>query len=256
MIYHQAMVKKSLLDAAENVGRFSLFVNRSYRSFFPFPPFPHMFKDLYEISVRSMPIIILVSAFMGIIMSYQLIYELRTFGAEMYVGGIVAVAVCRELGPVFAAMILAGRISSGIAAELGTMRISEQIDALEVMSVNPLNYLVAPRLLAGLVMIPMLTVFADAVAIAGSFLVAGNILHIHILKYIDNIRFYLDSVDILSGLIKSMVFSQIIVVVGSYFGFFTKGGAEGVGKATTNAVVVASILILVADYFLTALFFG
>ncbi len=250
------MVKKRLLAAAENVGRFSLFVDRSYRSFFPFPPFAHMFKDLYEISVRSMPIIILVSAFMGIIMSYQLIYELRTFGAEMYVGGIVAVAVCRELGPVFAAMILAGRISSGIAAELGTMRISEQIDALEVMSVNPLNYLVAPRLLAGLVMIPMLTVFADAIAIAGSFLVAGKILHIHILKYIDNIRFYLDSVDILSGLLKSMVFSQIIVVVGSYFGYFTQGGAEGVGKATTNAVVVASILILVADYFLTALFFG
>ncbi|HPE20430.1 MAG TPA: ABC transporter permease [Candidatus Mcinerneyibacteriales bacterium] len=250
------MIKKSLLGAAENVGRFSLFVDRSYRSFFPFPPFSHMFKDLYEISVRSLPIIILVSAFMGIIMSYQLIYELRTFGAEMYVGGIVAVAVCRELGPVFAAMILAGRLSSGIAAEVGTMRISEQIDALEVMSVNPLNYLVAPRLLAALVMIPMLTVFADAIAIAGSYLVAGKILHIHILKYIDNIRFYLDSLDILSGLIKSMAFSQIIVVVGSYFGYFTQGGAEGVGKATTNAVVVASILILVADYFLTALFFG
>ena len=121
-----------------------------------------------------MPIIALVSAFMGIIMSYQLIYELRTFGAEMYVGGIVAVAVCRELGPVFAAMILAGRLSSGIAAELGTMRISEQIDALEIMSVKPHNYLVAPRLIAALFMIPMLTVFADAIAIAASYLVAGS----------------------------------------------------------------------------------
>ena len=256
MIYYQAMQVTKITEFIQNVGRFTLFTGRSYRAFLPIPPFSHMFKDFYEISVRSMPIIALVAAFMGIIMSYQLIYELRTFGAEMYVGGIVAVAVCRELGPVFAAMILAGRLSSGIAAELGTMRISEQIDALEIMSVNPYNYLVVPRLVAALFMIPMLTVFADAIAIGASYLVAGNILNIHILKYMDNIRFYLDSMDILSGLLKSVVFSQIIVIIGSYFGYYTRGGAEGVGKSTTNAVVTASILILVADYFLTALFFG
>ncbi len=245
-----------LSEILNNTGRFAIFVNDSYRHIAPIPRFTHIFKDLYEISVRSLPIIMLMAAFMGIIMSYQLIFELRTFGAEVYVGGIVAVAVCRELGPVFAALILCGRLSSGIAAEIGTMRISEQIDALELMSVDPYNYLVAPRIIAALFMIPLLTVFADFTAIIFSFLITGRLLHINLLKFVANVRLYLDAIDIWSGLVKSMVFSQIIVVVGSYFGYYTTGGAEGVGRATTNAVVYASIIVLVADYFLTALFFG
>ncbi len=239
-----------------NTGRFTLFTAKSYRSIFPLPRFSHIFKSLYELSVRSFPIIALMSAFLGLIMSYQLIYELRTFGAESYVGGIVAVSVCRELGPVFTALLLSGRISSGIAAEIGTMRISEQIDALELMSVDSYNYLVGPRIVAGLFMIPLLTVFADFVSILSSYLITGRLLHMNMMKYIANIRFYLDTIDIASGLVKSIFFSQIIVLTGSYFGYFSSGGAEGVGKSTTNAVVYASVMVLVAYYFCTAIFFG
>lgn len=250
------MKRSKIFEYMENVGIFAFFIIDSYRSVKPFPPFRHIFKDFYEMSVKSLPIIILTASFMGIIMSYQLIHELRSFGAETYVGGIVGIAITRELGPVFAALILAGRLSSGIAAEIGSMRISEQIDALEMMSVNPKNYLVAPRFMAAALMIPLLTVITDVVAILGAYLVAGKVLHMSYMKYMDNVAVYVQSIDILSGLFKSLVFSQIITLVGAYFGFFTRGGAEGVGKSTTNAVVYASILILLADYFLTAMFFG
>ncbi len=249
------MKRTKLYEYLENVGVFFFFIIDSYKSVKPFPPFKHIFKDFYEMSIKSLPIIILTASFMGIIMSYQLIQELRSFGAETYVGGIVGIAILRELGPVFAALILAGRLSSGIAAEIGSMRISEQIDALEMMAVNPQNYLVAPRFIAAGLMIPLLTVITDVIAIAGAYLVAAKILHIPLMKYIDNVSYYVESIDVISGLFKSFVFSQIIALVGAYFGFFTKGGAEGVGKSTTNAVVYASILILLADYFLTSLFF-
>lgn len=249
------MKRTRLYEYFENVGVFVFFVIESYKSLKPAPPFKHVFKDLYEMSVKSLPIILLTASFMGIIMSYQLIHELRSFGAETYVGGIVGIAITRELGPVFAALILAGRISSGIAAEIGSMRISEQIDALEMMAVNPKNYLIAPRLMAAALMIPMLTVVTDVVAILGGYLVAGRVIHVSFMKFVDNVAYYVQAIDIFSGLFKSLVFSQIIALVGAYFGFYTTGGAEGVGKNTTNAVVYASILILLADYFLTSFFF-
>ncbi|TYB30997.1 MAG: ABC transporter permease [Candidatus Mcinerneyibacterium aminivorans] len=239
-----------------NIGNFAIFARKAYKSVFPWPKFKNIFKDLYEMSIKSFPIVALTSSFMGLIMTYQLIYELRKYGLEVNVGGIVGVAVTRELGPVFAALILAGRLSSAIAAEIGSMKISEQIDALKLMSVDPLNYLVAPRLIAAILMVPLLTVFADAIAIFSGFLVSYNILDMSLLRYIDKIQFHVVTMDILSGLIKSLFFSQVIVMVGAFFGYTTEGGAEGVGKSTTNAVVYASVLILLVDYFLTALFFG
>ncbi len=250
------MKNSKIFTFINKIGQFSLFVKKAYKSIIPVPRFKNVFKDLYEMSIKSFPIIALTSAFMGLIMSYQLIYELRTFGAENYVGGIVGIAVTRELGPVFAALILSGRLSSAIAAEIGSMRISEQIDALKLMSVDPLNYLVAPRIIAAIFMIPLMTVFADFIAIGSGYLVSWKVLDMGLLRYINKVRFYVESMDILSGLVKSLFFSQVIVVVGAYFGYYTRGGAEGVGKSTTNAVVTASILILLVDYFLTALFFG
>ena len=177
------------------------------------------------------------------------------FGAETLVGSTVALALTRELGPVLTSLMVTGRAGSAMAAELGTMRVTEQIDALYVMAVNPIQYLVLPRLIAAVFMLPVLTVVGDFVGIVGGYVVGVRILDINEGIFIAKILEYMEFSDISMGLIKSSVFGLILSLIGCYKGFYTSGGAEGVGRATTEAVVTASVLILAADYILTAIMF-
>ena len=207
------------------------------------------------VGVNSIPIVSLISLFIGIVLALQGAYQLQKFGASYYVTALVGVSVTRELGPLITAIVIAGRSGSAFAAELGTMKVSEEIDALEAMGLNSVRYLVVPKYLAMLVMLPCLTLISDLAGILG-----GGIFEV--LQLDQTIRMFLaatrDSLamhDISTGLVKSLVFGLIIAKVGCYEGFSVEGGAEGVGKATTSAVVVSIFLIIFADVIFTAIFY-
>ena len=205
--------------------------------------------------VRSLPIVSITALFTGMVLAFQTAYQINRFGAEIYVGGIVAMSMFRELGPVLTALVVAGRVGAGITAELGSMRVTEQIDALESMGVDPYNYLVAPRLVAAVLMMPVLTVYADFIGYFGGFLVGVFKVGLDARQFIDRTIQIVEPGDILSGLSKTFVFGAIIAIVGCHMGFKSRGGAQGVGQATTLSVVVASILILIADYFMTSILY-
>ncbi|MDD2389567.1 MAG: ABC transporter permease [Desulfobacterales bacterium] len=212
-------------------------------------------KQMEFVGVNSLSIVMITGAFSGMVFALQSYYGFRMFGGEGLVGVTVALAMTRELGPVFTALMVTGRAGSAMAAELGTMRVTEQIDALYTMSVNPVQYLVLPRILAGTLMLPVLTIICDFIGIAGAYFVGISLLKINSGIFMSRIYELVEMEDILNGLIKSAVFGLILSLVGCYKGFYTKGGAEGVGKSTTESVVYASVAILISDYFLTAVMF-
>ncbi|MFZ2800702.1 MAG: ABC transporter permease, partial [Syntrophorhabdus sp.] len=191
----------------------------------------------------------------GMVLALQSYYGFRKFGSEGLVGATVALSMTRELGPVLTSLMVTGRAGSAMAAELGTMRVTEQIDALTVMALNPIKYLVTPRIIASFLMLPLLTVIADFVGIIGGYLVGVKLLGINEGAYIDKTITFLELNDIYNGLVKAAVFGIILSVVSCYKGFYTKGGAEGVGRSTTAAVVISSVTILVTDYILTSFMF-
>jgi len=178
------------------------------------------------------------------------------FQAEGAIATVVVLSVTRELGPVLAGLMVAGRIGAAMAAEIGTMRVTEQIDALSTLSTNPFKYLVAPRLIAGTTMLPLLVLVADIIGVFGGFLVSVYRLDFNPSSYITRTWEFLEPVDVISGLVKAAVFGFVISLMGCYFGYKSRGGAQGVGQATTNAVVAASILILVFNYLITGIFFS
>jgi phospholipid/cholesterol/gamma-HCH transport system permease protein len=206
------------------------------------------------VGVDSLMVVILTGLFTGGVFTLQIIYGFRMFSAESMVGPTVAMAMTRELGPVLTALMVTGRVGSAMAAELGAMKVTEQIDALTVMAADPVKFLISPRIIAGIVMLPILTTISDAVGVVGGYFVA-------MAKGLDpgqfagRIQDMLVMDDIFVGLIKSGVFGFILTSVGCYAGFFCKGGAEGVGKATTGAVVVSYVAILVGDFVMTAYMF-
>jgi phospholipid/cholesterol/gamma-HCH transport system permease protein len=208
-----------------------------------------------EVGVRSIPVVLITAVSTGMVLALQSHTGFKRFNAESLVGTVVALSMTRELGPVLTALIVAGRAGAAMAAELGTMRVTEQIDALSTMAANPIKYLVVPRLLAGMLMLPILTIFSDAVGIAGGYFVAVQVLNVNPVIYLRRTTDFLEYDDIYGGLLKAFVFGMIIATVSCYKGFNTQGGAEGVGKATTGAVVLSSMLILISDYFLTAMLF-
>jgi len=169
---------------------------------------------------------------------------------------VVVLSICRELGPVMAGLMVAGRIGAAMAAELGTMRVTEQIDALVTLSTNPFKYLIAPRLIAGILMLPLLVATADVIGVLGGYLVSVYKLGFNAGNYLQNSVDFVEFLDVFSGLVKAAVFGFIVALMGCYHGFHSRGGAQGVGKATTNAVVSASILILISNYIVTELFFS
>ncbi len=203
----------------------------------------------------SFPIVSLVSLFIGIIFALQTAYFMQRLGSEIYIASLVALSLVRELGPVITALVVAGRVGASITAELGTMQVTEQIDALETLATNPIKYLVVPRFLALSIMLPLLTIYADMIGIFGSYMICVFKLGISPSMYLQVTYDALAYKDLFSGLFKTVVFGMIIAIVSCYEAFNVEGGAEGVGKATTRSVVTTFILIIAADAFFTALFY-
>jgi phospholipid/cholesterol/gamma-HCH transport system permease protein len=213
------------------------------------------FRQMEEIGVRSIPVVVITAAFTGMVLALQSFTGFKRFHAETLVGTVVALSVTRELGPVLTGLMVSGRVGSAMAAELGTMRVTEQIDALYTLATNPIKYLIVPRFLASLIMVPILVIFADVIGIMGGYFVSVEILGTNPTIYIRRTWDYLELNDIYSGLLKACVFGMIMATISCYQGFYTEGGAEGVGKATTKAVVLSCLLILISNYFITALLF-
>lgn len=220
------------------------------------PPFDirNLLKQIEEVGIKSVPVVLITGAFTGMVLALQSYTGFKRFNAEAFVGTVVALSMTRELGPVLSGLMVSGRVGSAMAAELGTMQVTEQIDALYTLATNPIKYLIVPRFLATLIIMPVLTVFSDVVGILGGYLISVNLLGSNPTTYVRRTFDYMDLEDIYIGLFKALIFGMIISIIGCYQGFNTQGGAEGVGKATTKAVVLASLLILIANYFITALF--
>ena len=213
----------------------------------------NVIRFMYETGVQSLPIVVLISVLVGVILVLQTAYQLQRYGQVHLVAGLVAVSVTRELGPLLTAILISGRVGAAFTAELGTMMVAEEILALEVMAINPIGFLVAPRFIALLVMLPCLTILADATGLLGGFVIGVSLFPITPASYIDTTLTWLFFQDILSGLIKSVVFAVIICMVGCYRALVVEGGPEGVGHATMGSVVTSIVLIIVADSIFTAL---
>lgn len=214
-----------------------------------------LFRQVVLMGVDSVPIICLVGASVGTVLALQAAYQLRQFGAVMYTGSLVSVSMARELGPLVAAIVIAGRVGARIAAELGTMKVQEEVDALTTMALNPIRFLVLPRCLALFLVLPCLTIIADAIGMLGGFLIGTLSLGIDSYLYLEKNFDALVLKDIYTGLAKSAAFALLIGLVSSYQGLAVEGGAEGVGRATTQAVVVSIVLIIVTDSLFTAIFY-
>jgi len=212
-------------------------------------------EQMNQIGVMSLPLVFLTALFTGMVLSLQSAYQLRLFAAEQFTSDLVALSMTRELGPVLTAMVVAGRVGASIAAEIGTMKVTEQIDALRALATDPIRYLVVPRLVAGFFMLFFLTMYADCIGMLGGYFVSVFKLGISSHQYIKRSIEILMIKDIMTGLAKAFIFGAVISIVGCYFGFKTEGGAEGVGRSTTLAVVTALILIIALDCFFTAVFY-
>ncbi len=212
-------------------------------------------KQLVNVGYLSLPVIGLTAIFSGMVLALQSYTGFSRFNAENAIATVVVLSMTRELGPVLAGLMVAGRVGAAMAAELGTMRVTEQIDALTTLSTPPMRYLVAPRVLAALVSLPFLVLIADIIGVMGGYIVGTYQLGFNAGNYMNQTLSFLEARDVISGLIKAAVFGFVIALMGCYHGYTSKGGAAGVGQATTNAVVSASILILLFNYALTTLLF-
>ena len=223
----------------------------------PVPPLrrKQIVEQMSKIGVDSLPIVSLISLFTGMVLALQSAYQMQKISAEIYIASLVALSMTRELGPVLTALIVAGRIGASITAEIGTMKVTEQIDALETLATNPVKYLVVPRFLALVIMIPLLTLYADVIGGLGGYLIGVYKLDISHSMYMKMSWQALKYKDVYTGLIKSVFFAVIICIVSCYEGMKAEGGAEGVGRATTSSVVMSFILIIASDCFFTALFY-
>jgi phospholipid/cholesterol/gamma-HCH transport system permease protein len=221
------------------------------------PPFKkeRILEQCKRVGVDSLFIVSLVAFFMGVILALQTSYQLQRLGSEMYIASLVALSLVRELGPVITSLVVAGRIGAAIAAEIGSMQVTEQIDALETFATSPIKYLVVPRFLGLALMLPILTLYADLIGIFGGYLICVHKLGISSSLYLDITFEAIFFKDLFTGLVKTVFFGVIIAIISCYEGFNVEGGAEGVGKATTRAVVETFIAILAADCFITAVFY-
>jgi phospholipid/cholesterol/gamma-HCH transport system permease protein len=242
------------LRLAEEFGDFALLSQKALAALArPRFPFRELLFQFESLAVRSAPLVIITSVFTGMVLALQTAYSLTRFGAKPYVGSIVGLAIVRELGPVLAALMLGGRAGAGIAAELGSMQVTEQVDAIRAMGADPIQKLVLPRVAATTLGLPLLTIFAITLGIAGGMLVAEAQFGIASSFYLQTVTSVVGVSDFASGVAKTFVFGWAIGMIGCHVGLATEGGTVGVGRATTRAVVVASIAVLVADFFLTKL---
>ncbi|HTJ64764.1 MAG TPA: ABC transporter permease [Alphaproteobacteria bacterium] len=255
MIDFLSLIGERVLGLFSIAGRLSLFAAQALSHCFR-PPiyFRNVIRQFMTIGYNSLPVVGLTAFFTGAVLALQASIGFSKLTAPTAIPMLVVVSVTRELGPVLASLMVAGRAGAAIAAELGTMRVTEQIDALETLATNPIKYLIVPRVLAGVLMMPLLVLIADVIGVMGGFIVSSAILEMNEAAYIKTTMANLTTFDVVSGLIKAAVFGLIIAILGCFNGYNSRGGAQGVGAATTNAVVYASVLILFFDYFLTELF--
>ena len=248
---------KPLVAFVMNLGYFSQFVAKSvYNCFMPPYYLKLFFAQFMSIGFYSLPVVGLTTLFAGMVIAIQTYSGISEYGAESVVASVVLISVTRELAPVLSALMVAGRIGAAMAAEIGTMRVTEQIDALVTLSANPFRYLIAPRVWAAVIVMPLLVLFGDIIGIFGGYLVGVYKLDFNPANYINNTMNNLTSVAIVMGVVKAAIFGFIIAIMGCYHGYRSKGGAQGVGEATTNSVVTSSILILIFNYLITEMFFS
>jgi phospholipid/cholesterol/gamma-HCH transport system permease protein len=252
-----AAIGRVFIAFLAQIGRVSAFTALALSHTVRPPFYPRLLlRQMVEIGYYSLPVVGLTAIFTGMVLALQSYSGFARFSAEGAVATVVVLSVTRELAPVLAGLMVAGRIGASMAAEIGTMRVTEQIDALTTLSTNPFKYLVAPRLLAGTLMMPLLVLIADIIGVFGGYIVGVYKLGFNSATYISRTWEYLEPLDVISGLTKAAVFGFMITLLGCYNGYYSKGGAQGVGAATTNAVVSSAIMILVFNYLITALFFG
>ena len=251
-----AAIGRAALGACAQAGAVAIFAGSGLSHLVRPPFYGRMFARAFvEFAYFSLPVVALTAIFSGMVIALQSFTGFSRFNAESAVANIVVLSVVRELGPVLAGLMVAGRVGAAMAAELGTMRVTDQIDALGTLSTNPMKYLVAPRLLAGVLALPLLVVVADVLGVMGGYIVAVLKLGLEPAAYLQSTFNFTTVQDVVSGLAKAAVFGFLIALMGCYHGYRSRGGAQGVGAATTAAVVTASILILAGDYVLSELFF-
>ena len=237
------------------LGKFTVFHLDVLKLFFTRPfRFKEIMLQVEFIGVNSFLVIFLTAFFTGMVEAIQLYNGFHKFGIENFMGYTIFISVCKELGPVFATLMVISRAVSAMAAELGTMKVTEQIDALDVMAINSRQYLIVPRMIAMIISLPILILMFDTIANIGAYLVSVNVLDVNATAYLDTIKQLVQFKDFTQGIIKGVVFAYLIAAIGTYVGYHTRGGAKGVGKSTTLAVVLASITIFIADYLLSAIF--
>ncbi len=250
-----ASIGKAVLDFLSETGKLSIFCFSAFINLFRRPLYiKAIMAQMIEIGYYSLPVVGLTAIFTGAVLALQSYDGFSRMGAESAIATVVVLSITRELGPVLAGLMVAGRIGASIAAEIGTMRITEQVDALVTLSTNPIKYLVTPRVIAAIIMLPCLVVVADIIGVMGGYLISIYHLGFSSDVYLEDTFKYLEQRDVVSGLVKSSVFGFIIAIIGCYNGYYSDKGAQGVGSATTNAVVVSSILILLSNYLLTSIF--
>jgi len=250
-------IGRTFLAFLEATGRLTLFTALSLSHCLRPPFYPRLvLRQMIEIGYYSLPVVGLTAIFTGMVLALQSYTGFARFSAESAIPNVVVVSITRELGPVLAGLMVAGRVGASMAAEIGTMRVTEQIDALDTLATNPFKYLIAPRLIAGLTMLPILVLIADIIGVFGGYVVSTQKLGFNPTSYLQNTWDFIEAQDVISGLVKAGVFGFLVTLMGCYHGYNSRGGAQGVGTATTNAVVSASILILSFNYFITELFFA
>ena len=252
-----ASIGRTTISFFNTIGRISLFFGRALYHCFTPPFYGRLLgRQLIEIGYYSLPVVGLTAIFTGMVLALQSYTGFVRFNAEGAVASVVVLSITRELAPVLAGLMVSGRIGAAMAAEIGTMSVTEQIDALTTLSTNPFKYLVAPRLIAGVLMLPLLVLVADIIGVFGGYLVSVYKLGFNPTVYLERTWDILEPLDVVSGIVKAAVFGFLISLMGCYHGYHSRGGAKGVGAATTNAVVSASVLILAFNYIITELFFA
>jgi phospholipid/cholesterol/gamma-HCH transport system permease protein len=244
-----------VVDGVGEVGRVTLMYRDVAKSLGRLPHARLVLEQMDRIGVGSLGLVVVISLFTGAVAAVQAAYQFSSVVPMRFLGSVILRSVIIELGPVLTALVVGGRVGAAIAAELGSMKVTEQIDAMRAMGVNPIRFLVVPRVIAATVMLPVMTIFSDAIAVFGGFVVAVTTIGVSPGTYINSLKDFFYLKDLLSGLIKALCFGHIIGTMGCFYGFRTEGGAEGVGTATTRAVVASCVLVLIVDYLLATVLF-
>lgn len=252
-----AAIGRGFLTILATTGRIGLFASAAVSHCVRPPFYPRLIlRQFLEIGYYSLPVVGMTTLFSGMVLALQSYTGFARFSAEGAVANVVVLSMTRELAPVLAGLMVAGRIGASMAAEIGTMRVTEQIDALSTLATHPMKYLVAPRIFAGVTMLPILVLIGDIIGVLGGYLVGVYRLDFNPAGYIQQTWNFVETADVVSGLVKAAVFGFIVTLMGCYHGYYSRGGAQGVGVATTNAVVSSAILILISNYFITESFFS